>query len=218
VALELGATLRQVVGTAIESHYTRIPVCDDDLDNIAGILNVKDLLERITLDPDAPFDITAYLREPFYATESMSCKRLLSTLREKKLQVAVVVDEYGGTAGIITMEDLLEGIVGSIQDEYDDEEEEITALGAGDYILDGTANLEDVCKTLGLELSEDDMEEFETIGGYIIHRFGAIPEDDERPQIQIDDVLFTAQAVEEHRISKLRAQKITESPSQAHSG
>jgi len=209
VSLELGATLRQVVGTAVESHYTRFPVCEGDLDNIVGILHVKDLLERI-ISPDAPFDISSYLREPFYAAESMSCKLLLSILKEKKQQMAVVVDEYGGTAGIITMEDLLESIVGNIQDEYDDEEEEISSDGAGVYSIDGIADLEEVCKALGLELGEDDLEEFETISGYIIDRLGYIPDEHERPELRVGDVLFTVEAVEDRRIAKLKAERISQ--------
>ena len=211
VALETDASLQKVVETAVQSSYTRIPVYEGDLDNIVGILNVKDLIELITRDAVLPFDLKKYLREPFFVTESMSCKLLFSIFKEKKLQVAVVVDEYDGTAGIITMEDLLEGIVGSIQDEYDDdeEEEEILIAGSGEYLIDGLADLDEVCETLGLVLEEEEQEEFETIGGYIVHKLGYIPEEDEQPFTIVGDVLFTVRSMENRRISKLTAKRQT---------
>jgi len=207
VALDREADLREVVETAVESGCTRIPVYEGDLDSIVGILHVKDLLGLITRSPQLSFDIGVYLRDPFYAVESMSCKLLFSTLKEKKLQMAVVVDEYGGTAGIITMEDLVEGIVGEIQDEYDEEEEEeIAKSGADTYLMDGIANLEEACETLGLTPDEDELEEFETIGGYIIHKLGYIPGEDEQPTLSVDGVIFTVQQMEDNRIAKLTAQ------------
>ena len=207
VALERSASLREVVEAAVESGCTRFPVYEGDLDCIVGILHVKDLLGLITRGPDAAFDISVYLRDPFYAVESMSCKLLFTTMKEKKLQIAVVVDEYGGTAGIITMEDLIEDIVGDIQDEYDEEEEEeIARSGADTYLIDGVADLEEVCETLGLMPEEDELEEFETIGGYIIHKLGYIPAEDEQPTLSVGDILFTVQSMEDRRIAKLTAQ------------
>ena len=207
VAVERCADLRQVVDTAVENGYSRIPVYQGDLDSIVGILYVKDLLKLLNHSPDAPFDMNAYLREPFYVSESMSCKLLFAAFKAKKIQMAVVVDEYGGTAGIITMEDLLEGIVGSIQDEYDDEEEEISPAGAGVYLIDGVADLEEVCKILSLQLDEEELEDFETIGGYIVHRLGHIPAEDERPRVTVGEILFTVQAMEDRRIAKLKAER-----------
>ena len=206
VALEREADLREVIETAVESGCTRIPVYEGDLDSIVGILHVKDLLGLITRSPKLTFDISVYLRDPFYAAESMSCKLLFATLKEKKLQMAVVVDEYGGTAGIITMEDLVEGIVGDIKDEYDEEEEEeIAKFGADSYVIDGIADLEEVCKTLGLTPQEDELEEFETIGGYIIHKLGYIPGEDEQPALSVGGILFTVEAMEDRRIARLTA-------------
>ena len=209
VALEREADLREVIETAVESGCTRIPVYEGDLDSIVGILHIKDLLGLITHGQESAFDISVYLRDPFYAAESMSCKLLFATMKEKKQQIAVVVDEYGGTAGIITMEDLIEGIVGDIQDEYDEEEEEeIAQSGAGSYLIDGIADLEEVVKTLGFTPEEDELEEFETIGGYIIHKLGYIPEEGEQPTISIGGILFTVEAMEDRRIAKLMAKII----------
>ena len=209
VALEREADLREVIETAVESGCTRIPVYEGDLDSIVGILHIKDLLGLITHGGESAFDISAYLRDPFYAAESMSCKLLFATMKEKKQQMAVVVDEYGGTAGIITMEDLIEGIVGDIQDEYDEEEEEeIAQSGAGSYVIDGTADFEEVVKTLRLTPEEDELEEFETIGGYIIHKLGYIPEEGEQPTISVGGILFTVEAMEDRRIAKLMAEII----------
>ena len=208
VAIEKNSDLQEIVDVIVESGYTRIPVYEGDLDNIVGILYVKDLLGLITRSPGGSFDISKYLLEPFYAIDSMRCKLLFTMLKEKKMQMAVVVDEYGGTAGIITMEDLLEGIVGDIKDEYDqDEEDDISHIESGAYIMDGIADLEDVCETLGLEPDEEDLEEFETIGGYIVHKLGYIPEEDEQPSIAVGNVLFTVQAMEDRRIAKLKAER-----------
>jgi len=208
VAIEKGSDLREIVDIVVDSGYTRIPVYEGDLDKIVGILYVKDLLKLITRSPGGSFDISEYLLEPFYAIDSMRCKLLFSMLKEKKMQMAVVVDEYGGTAGIITMEDLLEGIVGDIKDEYDqDEEDDISHIESGAYIMDGIADLEDVCETLGLEPEKEDLEEFETIGGYIVHKLGYIPEEDEQPSIVVGNILFTVQAMEDRRIAKLKAER-----------
>ncbi|MCL2579965.1 MAG: hemolysin family protein [Oscillospiraceae bacterium] len=207
LALDRSATLAQVVQAAVEENYTRIPVYDGDLDKILGILNVKDLLALIVTGSPEHFDVTAYLRDPFYATESMSAKHLFSALREARLQIAVVVDEHGGTAGILTMEDLVEGIVGSIQDEYDfDEEDEIIQTGEGQYLIDGIAGLEEVCDMLGLALEEDELYEYETIGGYIVQKLGYIPEEGGQPTVTLDNIHFTVLQVEDHRILKLKAE------------
>ena len=107
----------------METGYSRVPVYDEDLDDIVGILYIKDLLDLVLSSPPFEFKVENYMRQPLYVPETNRCKVLFKELQEKKVQMAIVVDEYGGTAGLVTMEDLLESIVGNIQDEYDDEEE-----------------------------------------------------------------------------------------------
>lgn len=205
VAVESDTPLEEIVSIALSSGYSRIPVYENDLDSIIGILYVKDLLGRVLKSPEEPFDLSGYMRDALYVPESASGKSLLSEFQQKKIQMAIVVDEYGGTSGLVTMEDLLESIVGNIQDEYDDEEEEIRAIGENLYEIDALAGFDEVAKFLSLELSGED-EDFETIGGYIVHRLGHIPAEGTHPDVQIDNVRFTVVSMDERRILKLHAQ------------
>ncbi len=211
-AILVDAPLEEIVQLAVESGYSRIPVYKEDLDSIVGILYVKDLLDRVTKNPEADFSLEGYLRKPMYVLESTNGKMLLSQFKAQKIQMAVVVDEYGGTSGIVTMEDLLEAIVGNIQDEYDDEEEEITQLTENCYLVDGLADLEMVAKFFSFTVHEEDEEEFDTIGGYIVHQLGYLPNDQQHPTIQIDNVRFVVDEMEERRISKLKAELLPAAP------
>jgi len=199
--IEQDALLDEIVAVALETGYSRIPIFEDDLDSIVGILYVKDLLKLVMRDPGAQFQIADYMREPLYVLESTNCKVLLKEFKDKKIQMAVVVDEYGGTSGIVTMEDLLEFIVGNIQDEYDDEEEEIYAVSEDRFIVDGLASLESVIKYFDLNIEDED--DFETIGGYVVSRLGHIPVEDEHPSIAVGSYLFTVLAMDERRIEKI---------------
>ncbi|MDR2932226.1 MAG: hemolysin family protein [Oscillospiraceae bacterium] len=204
-SIEITATLEEIVALATKTGYSRIPVYEDDLDNIIGVLYGKDLLDFIT-QPAADFKLRQYMREPLYVLESTSCKKLLALLQEKKIQMAVVVDEYGGTAGIVTMEDILESIVGNIQDEYDDEEEEITQISENLYLIEGTTPLEDVERYFDLECEED--EDFDTIGGYLIYRTGRIPGELEHPSLTIGDIRLTVLEMDDRRVDKIEARRI----------
>jgi len=206
VALEADTPLDEIIATALDSGYSRIPVYEDSIDDIKGILYVKDLLERVLKAPDESFKLEEYLREPLYVLESQSCLQLLSDFQQKKVQIAVVVDEYGGTSGLVTMEDLLESIVGNIQDEYDDEDEDISPITETLFLLDGLTDLEEVEKYFHIELDQDEDEEFETIGGYIVHHLGQIPAEGQHPCVEIGGVRFTVDAVDERRIVALRAE------------
>jgi putative hemolysin len=203
--LLLGTALEDVVKTALESGYSRIPVCEETIDDMAGILNVKDLLGLVT-SPVSDFALKDYLREPLYVLESNTCMDVLGRFKAKKMHMAVVVDEYGGTAGIVTMEDLLESIVGSIQDEYDDEEEDISPLGDGRYLVDGLTSLTDLDKHFALELSGDG--ELDTIGGYVVNRLGRIPGEDERPHVETGGYRFIVSEMDERRVAKITVEKI----------
>ena len=146
------------------------------------------------------------MRTALYVPESTRCKDLLRVFKEKKLQMAVVVDEYGGTSGIVTMEDLLESIVGSIQDEYDDEEEGIHKLTEDKYTLDGITSLDEVEKLFDIHFPED--ADYDTIGGFIIEELGRLPEEGEHPSFSWDGVNFTVLSMEERRIDKVSAERI----------
>lgn len=211
-AIEMGTPLEKIVETALSSGYSRIPVFEDDLDSIVGILYVKDLLALISSDADdAQFSLKNYMREPLYVLESNTCMAVLGEFKTKKIQMAIVVDEYGGTSGLVTMEDLLESIVGNIQDEYDDEEEEIFILGENRFLVDGLTPLEDVEKYFGLSFAD---EEFDTIGGYIVDQLGRIPSDNEHPGVIIGGYQFIVSEMDERRVAKLEVERMDSRPAE----
>ena len=211
-ALDSEAALEEILAAATESGYSRIPVYEDDLDSIVGILYVKDLLPFVMQRPES-FELKRYMREPLFVLESTSCKKLLAMLQEKKIQMAVVVDEYGGTAGIVTMEDLLESIVGNIQDEYDDEKEQITQISDELFIVDGTAPLEEVLRYFDLASYDDD--DFDTIGGYLIDRIGHIPAENDHPFVTIGKIVFTVQEMDDRRIDRIEARRISQTTAES---
>lgn len=208
VALEVDSPLSKIIQTALDTGYSRIPVYEGDLDDVVGILYVKDLLAFVLQNPPS-FNLRDFMREPLYVIESTSCKALLAQFQEKKIQMAVVVDEYGGTAGLVSMEDLLESIVGNIQDEYDDEEEEIIPLGETTAIVDGLTPIETVFRYFDLgDVPEED--DFDTIGGYILSKLGSIPGEDEHPSVEVKNIRFTVQEMDERRIAKLYEERLPE--------
>jgi putative hemolysin len=207
-AIEERATLDEIMALAISTGYSRLPVYERDLDSVKGVLYVKDLLELVIRDPDEPFVLKDFTREdPLFVFESTSCKNLLETFKSRKLHMAVVVDEYGGMSGIVTMEDLLEAIVGNIQDEYDDEPEEIEELSPGVYMLDGLTPYEAVADLFGLPYHEDEID-FETLGGHILSLMSHIPAADEHPTVILDGVQFTVVEMDERRIARVRAERL----------
>lgn len=203
VALDVGASLEEVIRAAVENGHSRLPVCEGGADNIVGLLNIKDLLPLVVAPPKA-FQVRRYMREVMYVPESSRCKDIFEEFRRKKVQLAVVVDEYGGTAGIITMEDILETIVGNIQDEYDQEPEEIQRLDDGRYRLAGSAPLDAVGERLGVRFRE---EEYDTIAGLIIDRLGRLPEPGEQQAVECGEYRFTPERICEHRIMSVLAEK-----------
>ncbi len=205
-AIAVDTPIEEIISIAVEEGYSRIPVYREDLDDIIGILYVKDLLSRVLAEPDTPFALEEHMRTALYVPESTRCKDLLRVFKEKKLQMAVVVDEYGGTSGIVTMEDLLESIVGSIQDEYDDEEEGIHKLTEDKYTLDGITSLDEVENLFDIHFPED--ADYDTIGGFIIEELGRLPEEGEHPSFSWDGVNFTVLSMEERRIDKVSAERI----------
>lgn len=204
VAVEDTDTLKDVVDLSIEHGYSRIPVYHEDQDNIIGIVYIKDLLKYISSDnfpqSDSPKD---YMRDAYYVPFSKSCGSLFDEMTEKRVQMAVVVDEYGGTAGIVTLEDLIEAIVGNIQDEYDNEEEEIVEEGENIFTIDGTAYIEEVNELVGDIIPEGD---YDTLGGFLISNLGFLPKDEDKNELQFENLKFTILNVDERRIGKVRVE------------
>ena len=211
IAIPVDATLPEVINHAVEEGCSRIPVYEDDIDNIIGVLYVKDLLQFIT-NPAAEFDVRKYMRSALFVPETTRCEDLMQQLKTKKLQMAIVVDEYGGTSGLVTMEDLMESIFGSIQDEYDDEEEMITKTGENSYLINGITTLEEVEKLFDIDFPEET--EYDTLGGFITEQLDHIPAENEKPSVRFEDILFTVISIEERRIAKVKAEKLEPVPTE----
>lgn len=208
VASEEHDTIDSVVKAAMNEGFSRIPIYKNDIDNIIGVLYVKDLLVLIGCDDIDSYTLKNFIRQVLYVPETTKCRDLFLLFTEKKQHIAVVVDEYGGTAGIVTMEDLIESILGNIQDEYDDEEDEISKVNDTTYILSGSADLEDVSDILKMPLPDDP--DYDTLGGFIVDQLGRIPNEGEHPVLKYADIEFTVLVVEERHIEKIRAIKLSE--------
>ncbi|MCI8512260.1 MAG: HlyC/CorC family transporter [Lachnospiraceae bacterium] len=211
IALNGEMTLGEAMDFVIrESGNTRFPVYEEDIDNIIGILNMRDMLHvaegKKTLD--VPLcACEGLLRTPHFIPETKNINALLKTMQSQKIHMAIVVDEYGQTAGIVTMEDIVEEIVGNIMDEYDEEEPEIVKKEDNVYELSGMAPLDDVEDALGIEFDEEDKDNFDTLNGLLVSRLGHIPEDDERADVQIGDYRFHIAGVEGKTIQTVVASR-----------
>ncbi len=202
VALEVNDPLYEVIEKAIADGYSRIPVFEDDQDNIIGLVYVKDLLEYVGKElPDK--SLRDIMREPMYVPESKICGDLFKEMTASHTQMAVVVDEYGGTAGIVTLEDIVEAIVGNIQDEYDDEDEEISKINETTFTIDGITNTEEVNELTGVELPEGS---YDTLAGFIIKELGFLPKKGETYEVEYKNLKFTVISVEERRIEKVKVE------------
>ncbi len=209
IAVPKTISLPELTNIATASGYSRIPVYDEDVDNIRGIIYVKDLL-RLLGNPQEAFEAEKIMRTALFVPENMSCVDLFALFKAKKVQVAIAVDEYGGTAGIVSMEDLLESIVGNIQDEYDNEEEEISKLGENCYSIDGAVSVEEVERLFGVSLDEE--EEFDTVSGLLIERLQHIPSANEHPCVDFVGLRFTVLVVEDRRIARVRVERLSPEP------
>ena len=206
-AVEIKDNFSDVLQTAITAGYSRLPVYEDDLDNIKGVVYVKDLLKYVGKTLPKSLKISDIMRKPFFFPETKRCGDLFSEMTEKHLQLVFVCDEYGGIAGIVTMEDLLESIVGNMQDEYDNEKEDIEKINDTTFNLDGTTDIEEVEDILGVKFPEG---EYDTIGGLIMNELGRIPGEDEHPTVDICGYSFTVNLVDDRRIEQLTAVKLPE--------
>ena len=197
VMIEKNTAYDEIVEIFRSERFSRIPVYDETPDNIIGLLNVKDLI--FYSPAETTFRMEDFIREPYFTYEFKMTTELFSEMRSKHVAIAIVLDEYGGTAGMVTMEDLVEEIVGDIQDEYDEHEISIEVIHEDEYIVDGATRVEEVNEMLGLNIETED---FDSIGGFIMGEFGRLPEVGER--IDHGNVEFVVESVEKNRIEKLR--------------
>ncbi len=196
-------TLDEFIGLAIEYGRSRIPLYDEDIDNIVGIFYVKDLLKYVGKEVKAKGTLKNIMREPYFIPETKACGELFKEMCAKKVQLAVVVDEYGGTAGIVTLEDMVEAVMGNIQDEYDQEDEEISRIDDNTFTVDGTIDIEEIEELIGKKLPDGD---FETLAGFIMDELQCIPKDGEMNEVVFENVKFTVLNVEDRRIGKIKVE------------
>lgn len=200
VAIPLHLSLRQVVDIVQLEKFTRFPVYDTDADHIVGILHTKDLIPFIGSAAAEAFDLKAILHKPYFVPESKRIDVLFKDMQTNKVHMAVAIDEYGGLAGIVTIEDMLEEIVGNIDDEHDDEESEIERVDEHTFLMNGSVPLREVQELLRIELPVHD---YGTLSGFIVGQLGLIPGAAEKPSIIVDGVVFKAELVSEKRIEKV---------------
>jgi CBS domain containing-hemolysin-like protein len=201
ISLSAGATMEQAIDTVIEEGHSRIPVYEETIDEIVGILYAKDLLPFLKDSAGEPPPLRTLLRTPVFVPESMSVDDLLHEFQRRKVHIAIVLDEYGGTAGLVTIEDLLEEIVGEIQDEYDVEEPLIVRLSDDEARIDGRAAVDDLAELFDITLGLEDEDEYDTVGGLIYHRIGGVPKPGDL--VQVDGLTLTVETTDGRRVGKV---------------
>jgi len=201
-ALEMNMTIAEAIEELTEDdRYSRIPIYDETIDEIKGIVHIKDLL-LTTKNKNSKLKSIA--KEAYFVSETKMIDELFNELRKNKKQIAIIIDEYGGTAGLVTMEDILEEIVGDIYDEYDDEEEWVKKLDENTYLLDGNVSIHDLEKILEIDIPEGD---YDTLSGYLIEELGRIPKEKERPLIETEKVTYKIEKYKDKRILKVKVCK-----------
>jgi len=196
------ASVREAIAIARESKHSRLPVYQGTIDRIVGIVHVRDLL-RFALEPAEGIKVGDVMREAYFIPESKRADELLRDLQRQRVHMAIVVDEFGGTAGIVTIEDVLEEIVGEIQDEYDVEAPLIERVSAEEAIVDGRISLEEIADIFGVSLED---EETSTIGGLVQAHLGHIPQPGE--SVTVDGLEVTVLEIDGNRVRKLRVRRI----------
>ena len=192
----------EYVDDLMKLRYSRIPVCQGETDNIIGILNIKDYLIQAWEKGFEAVDIASILRIPYFVPETKNIDALLFELQKMKQQIAILIDEYGGFSGIVTMEDIIEQVVGDIDDEYDEEEEIIDKVDDHIYLVDGDVSLEDLDEELGIDLTS---ETSETIGGFLIDMLGEIPDENDVGRIiTFENYQFKIMAIQDRRIERVK--------------
>ena len=197
VFVSIDTPIGELVETLTQCGHSRVPVYQDTIDNVVGVLYAKDLLRYIYTEKK--IDISSIIRKPYFVPDSKKLDSLLREFKRRRVHIAIAVDEYGGMSGIVCLEDIIEEIVGDIQDEFDNEGEDIVDLGDGIYLCDARINLEDLNEELELSLPED---EFDTLGGFVFHLLGKIPVKFEK--VSFENIDFIIQEIEGHKIKSVK--------------
>ncbi|KEI02351.1 HlyC/CorC family transporter [Clostridium botulinum] len=195
VALDINSSYDEIVETFKMQQFSRIPIYEEEIDNVIGILHVKNLV----LASKENFDIRDIIHEPYFTYEYKKTTELFEEMRKQRISLTIVLDEYGGTVGLITMEDLVEEIVGDIEDEYDEHNIGIEVIKEDEYIIDGSIKIDEVNDMIGTNIESED---FDTIGGFVIGELGRFPEQGE--MIEYMNVKFIIEEIDRNRIKKLK--------------
>ncbi|MBI5191019.1 MAG: HlyC/CorC family transporter [Nitrospirae bacterium] len=204
ISVDKDARVSEALALVAEHGHSRYPVVEDNVDNVQGVLYVKDLLIGMSkgeIDNESP--ITRLVRAAYFVPETKRVKELLSEMQAQKIQMVIVIDEYGGTAGMVTLEDLMEEIVGSIQDEYDREEKEVQIVDEKNFVVSGTADIDEVNGEIGTTISSDD---FNTIGGFLFGLFGRMPRAGE--SLKYKELKFEVLEMDGRKIGRLKITKL----------
>jgi putative hemolysin len=201
VGLPASTTFEEATDMVVEEGHSRVPVYENSIDEVIGILYAKDLLPFLKNGSGPRPALRTLLRTPVFVPESMSIDDLLHEFQRRKVHIAIVLDEYGGTAGLVTIEDLLEEIVGEIQDEYDVEEPMVVRLSDDEARVDGRASVDDLAELFGSELKLEDEDEYDTVGGLVFHRIGGLPKPGD--QVSVDGLTLTVESTDGRRVGKV---------------
>lgn len=201
-AIDINDNIEELLEQIDEYKYSRIPVYEENIDDIKGILFVKDILKP--LKNKEKINIKKIMREPYFVPESKDIDELFKEMQQNKVQMAIVIDEYGGTAGLITMEDIIEELVGNIFDEYDDEEIDVKKIDDNTYIVSGLLTSYELKKIFDIELPEGD---YETLSGYLLEKLGRIPDENEHPVIEDEELTYKVEEMEDKRIKYVKVCK-----------
>lgn len=207
VAIPVDVDYQEVVKIITESGHSRLPLYDDNLDNIVGVIYAKDLLPYIGRSDNHSFELKKISRKVIFIPETKLISELMNEFQEANLHVGIVVDEYGGTSGLISLEDILEEIVGEIRDEYDKEENEIVDLNNDNYLVLGKVPIDEINELLDIDLSSEN-DDYDTIGGFIFNHTGSIPKNGY--SFDFNNLKFTVKKVENNRINKVLIEKLPE--------
>lgn len=200
-SIDINAPTEEYIDELMELRYSRIPVYEDDSDNIIGILYIKDYLIKAREDGFDNVDFRSILRKPYFVPETKNIDSLFFELQTTKQHIAILIDEYGGFSGIVTMEDIIEEVMGDIDDEYDEEEPEIMRVSEDTYVMEGSMDLDDIDEEIGVGLKSDNSE---TIGGFIIDILGEIPdENDVGKDVQFENYRFRIDSIKDRRIDQI---------------
>ena len=200
--IEINEDIDKMLDKLDEYKYSRIPVYEETIDEIEGILYIKDILKY--LKDNKKVKIKSLMREPYFVSQSKMINELFRELQKNKKQMAIVVDEYGGTAGIVTMEDILEELVGNIFDEYDEVEQEYEKIDDNTYMIRGSVSIHNLKKILDIDIEDG---EYDTLSGYLTEKLGRIPEEEENPIVETKDVTYKIEEYEDKRIIWVKACK-----------